>query len=561
MDFVLQKAAAGALPPKTVLNSRYRVISIAAVDERCITYEAADGDERVAIRERFPMAIASRDGLNVTCAEEEGSAFRDSGREFHTITKALTKGLPHFAPVTEQFSENQTDYCVTAFPADGRVGDVPVTASYVQSLGVSLCESFAAMHKAGLYYGILREEHLRFAKDGALRLSPDPLRTIGSETEDIHALKSFLASLLPGADEEDETASLLQNALQLRYSDANALKAALLGEKPSGHSGRTGLLCLLVCVFFLAVGLFLFRQIPEKAVTLSEGLESGRISPEVISVWLPLEEGADEKSVCAMYERLAAGFERQNPGCGVNIRIYADDSFGEALALMEDSEMLPAVIMDTQEFDNAIDLHSLTEALEDVYMTDLNRFDTVLPLGCSVPAVFYNAHYGVPEWVTMTYSELPDDTLFDVSAAEFLSKQNASQTPEDCFGEFLADGLHPVLAASSRMAEAEQNGLSSGAVHMIPLSAAEGFPLQFEMYCAINADSDVNSQRVGMLWLQYLLTEEAQQILFVEHYGVLPLHKTAFENAVETHSELSVLQSMQAEQPSLTETNETEVSP
>lgn len=560
MDFVLQKTAAGALLPETLLHGNLRILGIIGVDERGITYEAENDGKPVAVREHFPMAIASRDGLDVTCEEADIAALKDSSKEFLRISKVLRKGLPHFAAVTDTFQENHTEYLVTALPEEGRLGDVPVTATYVQSLGIALCESFAALHKAKLYYGILREEHLHFAKDGALRLSSDPIRTSGSEAEDLHSLKAFLAALLP-TEEEDETAVLLQNALQLPYSDTNSLKAALLGEKPSRSGNRTGLLCLLLCIFFLAVGLFLFRQIPEKAVTLSDGLESGKIMPEVIHVWLPLETGADEKSVCAMYERLAAGFERRNPGCGVNIRIYADDSFGEALALLEESDIQPAVFMDTQDEiiqEKAADLHTLTEALEDVYMTDLNRFEKILPLGCSVPAVFYNSHYGESEWGLLSYNELPEDTLFDSSAADFLSRQNDAPKTKDCFGDFLADGSHPVLASSSRMAEAEHSGISVGAVHMLPLSAAEGFPLQYEMYCAINTESDANSQRVGMLWLQYLLTEEAQQILFVEHYGILPLHKNAFSSAVEVHSELAALKNADAAEPASPE-NETEV--
>ena len=60
-----------------------------------------------------------------------------------------------------------------------------------------------------------------------------------------------------------------------------------------------------------------------------------------------MRDAADEKAVKSMYEKLAAGFERKNPGCGVDIKIYADGSFDDALKLVEKGAEPPAVFMDT----------------------------------------------------------------------------------------------------------------------------------------------------------------------------------------------------------------------
>ena len=54
-----------------------------------------------------------------------------------------------------------------------------------------------------------------------------------------------------------------------------------------------------------------------------------------------------------------------------------------------------------------------------------------------------------------------------------------------------------------------------------------------------------------MLWLQYLLTEEAQQILFVENYSDLPLHRSAFKSAVNAHSSMAPLKEVQLDAMSL----------
>ena len=50
-----------------------------------------------------------------------------------------------------------------------------------------------------------------------------------------------------------------------------------------------------------------------------------------------------------------------------------------------------------------------------------------------------------------------------------------------------------------------------------------------------------------MLWIEYLLSEEAQMILFAEHYGDLPLHESAFDTAVSQHQEFRILEAVKSE--------------
>ena len=47
-----------------------------------------------------------------------------------------------------------------------------------------------------------------------------------------------------------------------------------------------------------------------------------------------------------------------------------------------------------------------------------------------------------------------------------------------------------------------------------------------------------------MLWLGYLLTEEAQEIMYTEHFGDLPLHRDAFKDTIKTHSALKPVESI-----------------
>lgn len=82
---------------------------------------------------------------------------------------------------------------------------------------------------------------------------------------------------------------------------------------------------------------------------------------------------------------------------------------------------------------------------------------------------------------------------------------------------------------------------------MLPVSVNGAYPLQYEMYCTVNKNKDWNSQRIGMLWLQYLLTEEAQQIMFAEYYSALPMHSDVLPQTLENHDALSVIGNIQPE--------------
>lgn len=565
MEFELQnELAAEALNSGILLHGRWRLLGVADTEDQYILYDAMDAEDGriVCIREFCPIGCCKREGSALTAAAHREEQFRSGSEEFKHIANALG-AVPHVTPVIDWFEENGTCYCVTEKTDGKRLFEAAplLTETYAQSLGILLCDTFTALHKNGIYYGIIREEDLLFTFGGKLCISTSHLSVEGSASNDLRGLTRLLLSMLPIERASNPKAAELDKILRCSYRDAATLKSALLGKRVSRRTIRPGavrgMVRLAVCTAFLFGAVFGVKQILSHQQPLSRQLRRGKIEPEVISVWLPMRDGADEKAVKSMYEKLAAGFERKNPGCGVDIKIYADGSFDDALKLVEKGAEPPAVFMDTQDeivLDSAADLTPLTSSMRDVYITDLEGFGNSLPLGCSIPALYYNTYAGEvidAKTTTIDFSELPTGTLFDASASVFLEAQAASQSPSEQFSHFLTDASTPVLASSSCMAAAETSGIASGAVHMVPVSVNGALPVQYEMYCSVSKDVDENTRSVGMLWLQYLLTEEAQQILFVENYGDLPLHQSAFNSAVSVHSGMSSLKGVQLDSLSL----------
>ena len=562
MDFEQHNSSVvPSLADGTLLQERWRILGTNEIEDSSILYDAMDirNGDVVSIREYCPQAICSR-AEDFALQVDEGDVctvlFRKGTEEFRHIAEAL-RNVPYTEPVISCFEENQTCYYVRRKVSGKRLFEAAplLTELYAQSLGVMLCDTFAALHNAGLFYGTISEEDLRFTPNGELRVGTDHLSHSGSAENDLRGLTTFLMSMLPIERDENPTAAMVENALRCSYRDAVSLRAALLGKKVTRKTARRtnfrGIAGLMLCVICLAGAVFGVKTLLSRQLPLTRVVKSGTIEPEIISVWAPMPENSDEKTVLAMYKKLAAGFERQNPGCGVDIKLYADGSFEDALALVSNGAEPPSVFMDTQDpvvLKQAADLTALTSSMKNVYITDLTGFGNSLPIGCSIPVLYYNTYSSTSladsGSETIDFTTLPAGTLYDDSAAVFLEAQDTSLNASDCFTAFLEDARSPVLASSSCMAQAEHSGMASGAVQMLPVSVNGTFPVQYEMYCSVSSQVSENSRKIGMLWLQYLLTEEAQQILFVENYGDLPLHKNAFQAAVNVHSGMNSLKGL-----------------
>lgn len=555
-----------ALPADTVLQDRYAVTECTAQEHSSITYLAKHRETGMefSIIECLPENAVRRGEDGAAVLSQTG--FQEYRARFLAAAKKLKKyTAPHMPVLTEYIEENGTVYCV--FPR--RAGrtlqhtEFPRTAGYLRSLGIALCETFASLHNAGLYYGRLTSAEICIFDGGEFQLSPLPLLEHAAEgnadrTSDMHILTSYLSGLQTGFisnEDESHDAAILRNVLQYGYQDAELLRDALICaddslNKPrtSRRSRRPAILAVL-CALFLLLGTAGAVYLGRDHLPLSLCTRLGLIREDVISVWMPMDTALDESEIQGMYQKLTAGFERSYPGFGVNLVIYADDSFGNALDFAATGEEPPVVFMNASDEivqEAAADLTLLTDSLETVYLADMTSFDTIIPLGCSLPALYYNAYtYEETDQTTIEYDDIDESVCYDASVSQLIQLTGGNHT-ESPFSAFLQNRSDaPLLASTTCLAAAERSAINSGAVRMLPVALNGAYALQYEMYCSINKDKDWNSQRIGMLWIQYLLTEEAQQIMFAEYYSALPLHEEVLTQTIENHESLSVIREIQ----------------
>ena len=240
-----------------------------------------------------------------------------------------------------------------------------------------------------------------------------------------------------------------------------------------------------------------------------------RIKSGTITVSMPFPESGSEAEIQRTFEKLTDGFEQEYPGFGIELKIYADVS-----EIPADSDVYLNYRNENLEY---ADLSGFFRELNmEEYLTDFSGETVEIPLSFSIPALYY---------------DMADMNLLQKFAGkDYLTKENLPEVMEDIrFEEFLANPEQPILYLTSGIVQAEQNPVSSGRVHMIPIKNSEEWEFCYGNFCAVNAES--KNQKIAELWIEYLLSEEAQGILFAEHYGELPLHKQAFSRAVSQHQE------------------------
>lgn len=84
-----------------------------------------------------------------------------------------------------------------------------------------------------------------------------------------------------------------------------------------------------------------------------------------------------------------------------------------------------------------------------------------------------------------------------------------------------------LTSASLMYSQRDYFGSNTGILPVLKNNWADAY---FQEYYYINAKVSENKQRVGMLFLHFLLSEYAQTSLYVHNTGSLPLNKASMES-------------------------------
>lgn len=563
-----------AIDQSTILNNRYEILSLIGTGGFSIIYKAYDHElnSTVAIKEYFPNTIAeripySKDVLtrNREAAERFQQGLRSFKEEAHRMAKL--NGLHNTVNVLGTFDENHTSYIVmellegTSLLAylkslpNSRFNDVDDAKQIIRSVAEALdyAHSKKILHRDVspdniflcndgkvklIDFGAARE----FTEDGELSVvvktgctPPEQYRKNGKQGPwtDLYALGATFYRMLTGvypeaapdrADNKNECSPPSSiNADVPEYIDAlilrclaydHTLRIAKASDVMDVLSRETVIplpgvvrakqkMIRTVSYGMLAACLVLFLTISLIVLKKSETLYNIKIDKCDITMEIPAEF-TSESGLAAIKE----DFKSIYPQVDIAFVTAGTDTLTADVFIYEDDTECSS-LEEIQKLNEAADMYSVTVA----YDTDL---------------VYWNVEKAFHSAVDMNNIRSADDILPEYYA--------------DNYEEFL-DGTNDLCAYRDSITLYRDVQEELPGMYRIYSAATELRPVRFSVASGITE----NKKNAAMRFLLYLMSERAQEIMFVNHEGLIPAENNQYDHFLEIYSELAFVKHTEME--------------
>lgn len=380
------------------------------------------------------------------------------------------------------------------------------------------------------------------------------------------------SELCQGISLEIENAVLQAMALEpvLRFQSMEEFSKALSGRKNVGtveEKVRKRRLFRRLSVMAAIVLLLVFGTasgIYAMVIAPSRTLLSAPIRQDTITMWIPTADG----TLPAVSE-LCASFRESYADVGVElVPVKSSDYYPMLDQAIREHRAPTLFCVDGFSGDLAWNATDMSLLFSSVQMDDTllpteyleARMEArFLPLGFSCMTVYANNSLLTAQektapsrldWSTcregLEFSVDPDlyDGLYNfLTKGQALTKEDFSNMArQDPIEIFEQDQVPFYVSDTSRLRQVQSS--LPGYYSVIPWQQ-DGKTLCFyrDQY-AVNSMATENQQRAGFLFLSYLMTENAQNILYVQNDGVIPMNRPAFETYISVNPDLSFLQEL-----------------
>lgn len=372
----------------------------------------------------------------------------------------------------------------------------------------------------------------------------------------------------------------------LRFKSAGAMLAAL--ENRTGAEfpeeelrrrkrNRAALVALAVVALAVVGGIIGWQASRPKGDTLA----GADIAPDSIEVCIP--DMGDETT--AVYKGVVEAFAEQYPDHRVSLTVKPYDAFmqmaGADLGTTRAPAVIQSVYFDPEPLTQAADLSLLANSLDAGAYWFLKDYERLYPNKVEMPTGL-NVMVGFADTraVAANGGELPGRfssvaQIGNLAVAGSMSKLALSGGD----AAFLLQLCHPgMMGADSFSAEGlatdtetlqwlynaglAVEGAGGGEIPIqiswanqlrtvqdrwpghyavLPMEGPKGMLGTLSGEWMVNAAVNENQQQLGMLFIHFLLSEYAQNSLYVQHDGFVPLNRAAFDQFVSTNAELSFI--------------------
>ncbi|MEG2020412.1 MAG: serine/threonine-protein kinase [Oscillospiraceae bacterium] len=308
----------------------------------------------------------------------------------------------------------------------------------------------------------------------------------------------------------------------------------------------------LCCVLLLSVlgGAKIYKQVMNPKVT-----------PTTVTVWVPGKEQDD--NIIAMND-IAAKFESENTGYQIDVKAIEETEYAAEIKKASDEKTLPCLYKaDAAQEDYAkgnAELKYLQNTIESknyYFLRNYKKYfklENEMPTACSLPVIYYNnyilsqldiqaeAAYANIEAINALNKDknnknflVIDKTLLENETDDIAAQNGAEDALEKftkgdvCFYIGTSDDLRAVQAALP------------GYFGTAKLSGTE-IAGEFKDIWCVAKNANKNTEYASMIFINYLLSDYAQNVMYIQRDNGIPLSKSVFKDYIVTNSDLDFLQ-------------------
>lgn len=559
----------------------------------------------VAIKEFFPSHLVSRiPGTEKVNLQGQGKAalYASEKKKFLLEAQMIAKfsAHPNIVHVSDYFELNETAYMVMEY-LDGQdllqyVKSQPekkIGTEELMPIVLEICKALERIHESGIIHRDIAPDNIKITSDGRVKLLDFGAARATSNKD----FNSFTVVVKPGYAPPEQ---YMKTSKAGPWTDIYALCAtmyrALTGKKPAEASDRRAAECLVnprelnpeIPVWLEQVilrGMAIepenrFRNVKQLETALRQEKEVQ--SPEVIRkrksyrkiigfsvavvvcaaailFIMPKNEGLSDKGIKdgtiivdvpdTEYSRNAFGLAKEK---------FETSFLGKQVELhfVDDG---PLVVCDGNHADG--ESHKATNLaefykeikLDDYYFLEKyqSELEKEVPLSSNIYVLVYNKYLvkrtpeirnllEVPETETVDVTGFDEKVLTDKDL--FLSEigiEGIVAKTEGAAEKFCSEKCAMVVTTTDKLPKIQKE--MPGYYEVLPMSIGEAQYGTFNYSFQICEKCESNTRKIAELWLNYLISDEGQSVLFIQNTDGIPLKKSIFEEYIGIYSNLKII--------------------
>lgn len=575
------------MPEGAMLEKRYVIEDVLGFGGFGITYSAWDKklEMRVAIKEYYPSSLVNRiQGSNRVeiFSEKKREEYEKGLTRFLGEAQNMAKfsGKKNIVSVYNYFKENGTAYLVMEY-LDGvslkeythQHGEKLPYAQVIE-ITLSVLAALKILHKSHIIHRDISPDNIFMCNDGTVKLidfgaarfanetdeaktlsvilkpgfaPPEQYRSKGKQGPwtDIYALGATMYRVVTGVVPEESVNRKVQDTLkepceyvqdlpnyfnnilmkmlalqpQLRFQNVEDLESRLLRKK-NVASVKTELFrrrALRVVTVLLLLGTITWFGAKEYEYIQAER-KKATLEKCSISVWIQTEDSEDLQAAKEKFADAISDFTTTYPMVTVNIETVKESEYGSKIQEAAVRNTLPTVF-EVSEFPDEYeqymaDLTYTCEMLdaENYVFEDavkpVNNTIKKLPTAFSIPIIYRN-------------TQLKNETNLENDLNSFINEKS---------------GIYIGTFEDYQEIQTEIAGR-----YELALPDNEELPVEFIHTWSVSSRATTAQQNAGIRLLYYLLSEQAQDILYVQGEDGFPIYTDMLELYISIYPEMSIL--------------------